>query len=56
MKNFEINYSIIIENKEYPRTMTVNKRTENAAINHLKQRLKETLTNDYEITGIKKCN
>ena len=55
MKKYEINYSIIIENKEYPRTMTIDKRSKDSAMNHLKQRLKETLTNNYEITGIKEC-
>ncbi len=52
-KSFEINYSIIAGGNEYPRTMTINNRTKNAAMNHLKQRLKETLTNNYEITGVK---
>lgn len=52
-KSFEINYSIIAGGNEYPRTMTVDKPNEKAARNHLKKRLKENQTGNYEITGVK---
>jgi len=56
MKGFEINYTIIEEGREHPRTLTVYKRSKQAAIKHLKQRLAEMQTNYYEITGINPVN
>lgn len=52
----EINYIIITDGKEYPRTLTVYKRSKEAAIKHLEQRLAEMQTTHYEITGIKEVS